>query len=180
MKTIVLLVLVAAVGCSKKPDCNSTTKGIDTTMATLQGHTTNTQMVANMVNAMTRLKTVVIKRCVDDKWSAEVVQCFADAANMGGLEDCQKKLDQGLRDKLNADIREIRNAPRAQMPDLPGHPQTLSPGSADSAAPGSAAPPPGTTDTPAPTPGSPADPAPPAPGGSGAPASADGAKASGW
>jgi hypothetical protein len=137
MKTIVLVVLVVVAGCGGKkgPDCNeSVAKGIEAATATLGGHSTSPQMMASMVSAMNQLKVAVTKRCTEDKWPAEVVNCFGGAKDMGDLQGCQSRLDKDLRDKLNADIREIRNS-RQRTPDVPGHPPTLSPGSG--AAPGS-------------------------------------------
>jgi small lipoprotein (TIGR04454 family) len=187
MKTIVLTVLIAVAGCGGKKgaDCEpAVAKGIESATASLQGRSHDPKMISNMVVAMAKLRTVVTKRCIEDKWSSDVVACFGDAKDLGGLQTCQSKLDKPLRDKLNADVREIRSAPRQHMPDVPGHPPSLSP---DPGAPGAA---PGSTgaapasDAPAPAAPAPAAPAPAAPAPS-APAPAAGSppstgSAGGW
>jgi len=39
-----------------------------------------------------RLRALIANRCVDDKWSAAVIDCYANVTEMDGLRDCRGKL----------------------------------------------------------------------------------------
>jgi hypothetical protein len=186
MKMIVLVLLLAAAGCSKKgsaeaPPCEaSIAKGIDTVASGIKSRATNAQMQENMMAMVGKLKSTITQRCVEDKWPAEAIQCFAGIANMKAMQDCQGKLNEEQRNKLVGDMRDIMlSTRRGRMPDgVPGHPPTLGGSGAGSgeAAPGATAPAP--AGTPPAADGSAAAPAAPAtpPGATTPPAAGSGSK----
>lgn len=161
MKTIALMVLLAAAGCSKQgSDCDaSIAKGIESVTETVKAGAANPQMQQNRIATMAKLKTTLTQRCGEDKWAGEVVQCFSTVKSMKDMQECQGKLNTEQRTKLLTEVRQIMLDSRGpRMPEgVPGHPPTLT-GSAGSG--NSAGGPDGSAAPPAPAPGGPAAPAP--------------------
>lgn len=171
---VALLELWAAAGCSKKgSDCEvSIGKGIDNFAATIKASAPNPQIQENKLATLNKLGATLTRRCTDDKWSPEVVSCFAAVAAMKDMQDCQAKLSAEQHTKLRDEMREIMMSSMGTR--KPGRSGSGAPdGSVDSAAApaGSAAAPAGSAAAPA---GSAAA---PAPAGSAAPAPATGANA---
>jgi hypothetical protein len=145
MKTIVLVALLAAAGCSKKAgsDCEpAIAKGMDNFTATIKSRATNPQMQETMAGVITKLKGVLVKHCTADKWAPEVTQCFTTVSNMKDMQECQAKLSEENRSKLMTEIREVMmNSRGPRMPgNIPGHPTTLGGTNSPNVAPGEPAP----------------------------------------
>ena len=186
LHAMLLSAVLASAACSKKaPDCDAAiAKGIDSYLTAMKSQMPNPQIVDAMG---AKFKEAFTERCKADKWSAEVVTCFATVATAMDLKTCQQKLTGDQQAKLQSELREAGTRMRGSMgggphmpAGMPGHPAALSGGSGAPAAPGPGAPPaPGgaaaapTGSTPppaaAPTPAlAPGSPAAPAPSGSGA------------
>ena len=108
MKTILFLAAIALAGCSKKGDSAASAcsdaigKGVDAMMNGGGG-----EMPPAMKAAGDTLKKTITNRCVEDKWSAEVIDCYAKATKRADLSACRQKLppDQGaklLNDQMKA------------------------------------------------------------------------------
>jgi hypothetical protein len=142
MKMIVLALVLAAAGCSKKSssDCEpAITKGMDAFLASVKNNSMNPQMQERITGMADRMKTVYIKHCTEDKWAPEVVACYGNMKSFKDRQECDAKLTDEQKSALRA---ERRSGPgRGGMADIPGHPQGLSGGSGGSAeAPGAAGP----------------------------------------
>jgi hypothetical protein len=190
MKTIVLVALLTAAGCSKKgSDCDSAIgKGMDNFSATLKANSGKSSMITpqimeEMQKRLGTLRTTLIQRCTEDKWPAEVTTCFATVSKRDEMQACQSKLSPEQQQKVTQAVMQVMMSGRGgQMPaGVAGHPSALS-GSgtaappADTTAPGSAPAPAGSApagSAPAPAGSAPAGSA-AAPAGSAAPA------AGGW
>jgi hypothetical protein len=151
MKTIILVALLAAAGCSKKGgDCDAAiAKGINNLTESVKSRG-GPQLEASLA-IVDKLKGALTKHCTEDKWPAEVIQCFTTVTNQKDMRGCQEKLTTEQKSKLMTDIQQVMMG-AMRMPPGAGHPSTLAgsgaPPGADPAA-GSAAPAPGSTEPPA-------------------------------
>ena len=184
--TFVMIALLAAAGCSKKgssassSDCEAAiAKGTDSLLATVKSRAASPQMQESMTEMVGKMKTTLTTRCTEDKWSAEVIECFTKLTSQAEMRTCEQKLTEDQRTKWRNDMRQIMGSMRMG----PGHPPAL--GSSAPPAAGSGAPPAGDTPpaaAPPATGGTAASPTPPAtpatPPAGGAPAG--GSSASGW
>src|SRR5262245_18901999 len=76
---------------STAPDCGSTAAVIVRALAD--------EDAKNEASAVT---TAITKRCTDDKWTADAVNCLGAAHDKGGLHDCgYQHLTQAQQDKLD-------------------------------------------------------------------------------
>jgi hypothetical protein len=161
MKTIMFVALVAAAGCSKKgSDCDASIgKGIDNFAATIKASAPNPQIQENKLSMLGKLRGTLTQRCTNDKWSPEVVSCFATVATMKDMQACQGKLSSEQRTRLLDEVREIMMSTMgARMPsvragdELPGGAGSsgAAPAGASAAPVGSAAAPAGSAAAPAP------------------------------
>lgn len=144
MKTIVLVVLLAAAGCSKKTsDCDaSINKGIDNFAASVKTESPNPQVQETRLTVIGKLRGALTQRCMEDKWPAQVVSCFRTVVSMKDMQACQAKLGEAQRSKLLTQIRQVMMGslgPRMPV-GMSGHPPMLA-GSGGAAPEGSAAPP---------------------------------------
>src|SRR6185436_9641465 len=108
-KLIWITVVVALAACSKKRDdagkggaagaggasacANAAAKGV----ASLSGG-------PEAGGVKEKLQAIYTTRCTEDKWPAEVIQCFETAVGMQGLKTCRGKLSPELAAKVQAEI----------------------------------------------------------------------------
>src|SRR5512140_431519 len=134
MKTIVLVALLAAAGCSKKTsDCEAAIgKGMDNFASEIKTTAPDPKMQEMRMGVITKLRGALTQRCNEDKWPAEVVACFNTVHGMKDMQGCQVKLNDAQRAKLMNEIREVMMSTMgARMPaGLAGHPATLTGSSA--------------------------------------------------
>jgi hypothetical protein len=71
-----------------------------------------TDRKAKVEEQATQLKTVLAKHCNDDKWAADVVDCFAAAATREAMQACRTKLPQDQQSALMADEMKVMMAGR--------------------------------------------------------------------
>lgn len=112
-----LLALSALSGCSKKGGgadaCgDSVAKGVDTMMAAGQKRMESSgsmapEMKAKMDEAATKLKAAITARCTEDKWPAEVIDCYGKATSREDLKACRAKLPSDASQKLQADEMKV-------------------------------------------------------------------------
>jgi len=150
MKTMWLVALLAAAGCSKKTaDCEASIgKGTDTLASEIKTRAaSNPQRRDAMLSRIGKLKTALTQHCTEDHWSPEALACFTTVASRDDLVACGDKLTDEQRGKMRAELGDLRRGSR--MPGMPGHPAMLAgsnappaPG-ADGAGPGSGAASPG-------------------------------------
>jgi hypothetical protein len=62
------------------------------------------EMKAKMDEAGVKLKGVMTNRCTEDKWSAEVIDCYGKAQKREDLRDCRTKLPQEQQAKLQSEM----------------------------------------------------------------------------
>jgi hypothetical protein len=187
MKTIVLVALLAAAGCSKKgSDCEAAmAKGTESMFETIKSRAAaNPQRMESLTEMVGKMRTTLTQRCNEDKWSAETVDCFTKVTSQPEMQACEQKLGTEQRTKLRTELRQIMSSMR--MTPGAGHPPTLGGSGAPPAPPGAATPPPGAaappaagTTPPASPPAGATPPAQPATPPSGA-APAAGSSANGW
>jgi len=144
MKSIALVALLAAAGCSKTgPDCGPPiNKGMDKMAAALKANpaaAANPQRMEAMMGVVDKLRTAMTQRCTEDKWPAEALPCFAEVSGQREVRACEDKLTPDQRTKLTQQLQQIMLGMRNQ-PGM-GGPMHADPAaaSAGSAPPGSAA-----------------------------------------
>ena len=67
---------------------------------------------AKVEEQATQLKGVLAKHCNDDKWPAEVVDCFGASATREAMQACRTKLPQEQQQALMADEMKVMMAGR--------------------------------------------------------------------
>ena len=157
MKLVMVLALLAA-ACSKKgggSDCDAaTSRGVDQTIAKRRGADAP-PMTPEEQKVPDKLKGVLAKACVDDKWSKEVIDCFKTAED---IAMCKEKLTPEQRASYTRNVMQVMMGSRGSggmpphgMPGgMPGGPMTGSqpttpppPSGSDTPPAGSAPPPAG-------------------------------------
>ena len=132
--SMLLFASLALAGCKKKAsgdDCaNVIPAAVDRVMPEMQKEMGGA-MPADKVTAMgTKMKDVLIKRCTEDKWSADYLKCLGNGKTSADMETCDKTLPKDQKEKLDKDLGD---AMKDMMGDMAGS------GSADMAGSGSAA-----------------------------------------
>ena len=112
MKTMWILALALAVaGCSKKAgggDCSdAVNKAVDTMMSRMSGANVPDEMKAAMKERGDALKKVIINRCTEDKWPADVTDCYSKAASREDIKACRAKLPADQSSKLQAEEMQV-------------------------------------------------------------------------
>jgi hypothetical protein len=122
MKTSIALVAalaLAGVGCSKKDggssaaagggDCTgSISRGVDKMAAARSGGKDLTPEIKAKMDEFTgKMKDVIIKRCNDDKWPAEVIACFETVSSRPEMMKCQSMLPQDQQDRVRNEVRDL-------------------------------------------------------------------------
>jgi hypothetical protein len=182
MKTIVLVALLTAAGCSKKgssaSECDAAiAKATESMLETIKSRAAaNPQRLEGMTEMVGKMRTTLTQRCNEDKWSSETVDCFTKVTSQAEMQACEQKLSNEQRTKLRGELRQVMSSMRPGG----GHPPALGGSGAPPAPPGGATPPPGGDTPPAATPpaGTAPPATPPAPGSGAAPAA--GSSANGW
>jgi hypothetical protein len=155
-KLIWIIAAVALVACSKKSDDagkGAAAGGVGTmagggevpTCAAAAGKAISTLGAGMEASGLKeKLLGIYTTRCTEDKWPAEVIQCYDAAAGMPGMTACRGTLPPEMGQKLITAIRAAMAGAAATMGRPPmGH------GGAAAPADGSAAPAPGAPAEPA-------------------------------
>ena len=114
MKTLLLFLVtsLALVGCGNKGGSSAAcgdaiNKGVDSMMAAsakrMEAMNAPPEMKTKLGEAAVKLKEVITKRCVEDKWSKEVIDCYAAATSQRDLSGCRAKLPTDQGDKLKGE-----------------------------------------------------------------------------
>jgi hypothetical protein len=114
-KTCMMIAALALAGCSKKSagssDCASAVdKGVQTMMAGSLEHAPEDQkagLQAAMKETGDKLKDILTKHCVDDKWSADVVDCYNKATSQPEIRACRTKLPADQAEKIGQEVRQV-------------------------------------------------------------------------
>jgi hypothetical protein len=133
MKKLSWIVLVVAlVACSKKSD-EAGKGGAAAAGAGGGGNTADCATAAAKAVASLgpgadasgmkeKLQAIYATRCTEDRWPAEVVKCYEEAAGMQGLTACRGKLPPELGTKLRGEIMSTMAAAAAAGGQAPaGH-----------------------------------------------------------
>jgi hypothetical protein len=113
MKTILFCTALAFLGCKKgssASDCaGAVTKGVDTMMAAgaKRMESAPADMKAKMEAASVKLKGVMTNRCTEDKWTADVISCYAAAEKREDLRNCRAKLPPDQAAKLQKEEMDV-------------------------------------------------------------------------
>ena len=105
MKTILFMAAaLALVGCKKKsetptgPSCGD---AIAKAVGAMPGG-------PGAGEVQTKLKEIMTKRCTDDAWPADVINCYATQANdMASMKKCREMLPADKQQALMTDIRGV-------------------------------------------------------------------------
>jgi hypothetical protein len=138
MKTILFCTALALLGCGGKKGAGNCAeaigKGVDTMMAAGAKRMENAppEQKAKMDEVGVKLKGVITNRCTEDKWSADVIDCYANAKKREDLRNCKSKLSPELATKLETEEREVMMGaglggmrPHGMMGGSGEHPETL-------------------------------------------------------
>jgi hypothetical protein len=123
MKTIILAAALCVVACSKKSDdgggggttsagggtCTDAAKGVDQMMSRAGGAASEADK-ASMAARGEQLKSIIVKHCSDDKWPADVIDCYTKAGSMPELKTCRSKLPPEQSQRLQAEIMQVMMA----------------------------------------------------------------------
>ena len=93
-------------GCSKKSadagagagPCADVAKGVDQMIAKAGGGGGPVSQRSD------QLKGILIKHCTEDKWAAEVIDCYANGQSMMDLKTCRGKLPAEQSQRLQGEI----------------------------------------------------------------------------
>jgi hypothetical protein len=134
MKTLLTfcasLALSLVVGCGSKGGdpaaCSAAVdKGVDTMMSSVKKRmdSTNTppELAQKIGDAGVKLKEVITKRCTEDKWSKDVIDCYASAQAREDLRTCRSKLPKEQGDKLQAEEMQVMSSMMGGMRGMMGH-----------------------------------------------------------
>ncbi|HET9992756.1 MAG TPA: hypothetical protein VFQ65_29680 [Kofleriaceae bacterium] len=113
MKAILFCSALALVACKKGSSASSCAdainKGVDTMMAAgakrMEG--APPEMKTKMEETAVKLKGVMTNRCTEDKWSADVIDCYSKAEKRADLRDCRAKLPQDQQAKLQSEETQV-------------------------------------------------------------------------
>jgi hypothetical protein len=115
MKAILFCSALALVGfgCKKGSSASSCAdainKGVDTMMAAgakrMEGAPPD--MKAKMEETAVKLKGVMTNRCTEDKWPADVIDCYSKAQKRTDLRDCRNKLPEDQQQKLQSEEQAV-------------------------------------------------------------------------
>ncbi|HEX5062552.1 MAG TPA: hypothetical protein VFV99_24435 [Kofleriaceae bacterium] len=117
MRLVIALVLASAFACGKKsPSATSqcadvAQKGVDAMVARAHERAASAQLPADIrakieertkqLDALApRLRAVITNRCVDDKWPAEVIECYGKVTSMEESRACRAKLSPEQQAKV--------------------------------------------------------------------------------
>jgi hypothetical protein len=119
MKTLSLVSISLALGLSIGPagcgskggsaaECASAAdKGVSTMLtmvkARMEQSGATPEQMTQVTEAIGKLKDVIVKHCVDDKWPKEVIDCYANASSQPEFKACREKLPQDAAQKLQTD-----------------------------------------------------------------------------
>ncbi|HEV7554726.1 MAG TPA: hypothetical protein VGO00_04670 [Kofleriaceae bacterium] len=131
MKKFLILALLLAAACGSKSDKSSDTAAGGGDACTVATAKAVDQMIGSRLKRMesragsdmtdrkakveeqaVQLKTVLAKHCNDDKWAADVVDCFGAAATREAMQACRAKLPQDQQQALMADEMKVMMAGR--------------------------------------------------------------------
>lgn len=104
---LALMAALATTGCSKKSDKGSAAGGPSCADA-----------IGKAVNAMpggpgggevkAKLQQIMTTHCTDDKWPADVVNCYAtQASDMASMKKCREMLPPDAQQKMMGEIRAV-------------------------------------------------------------------------
>jgi hypothetical protein len=111
MKAILFVSALALLGCSKKseegggdPCGTAINAAIDKMIASRKDAPPEMTDIAN------KLRGLMTQHCRDDKWPADVIECFKGASDQPSIKQCRQKLPQELAQKLQVDIMKVMSA----------------------------------------------------------------------
>jgi hypothetical protein len=125
MKTIGLfLALSLFAGCKKGGSAASQCadaigKGVDKMVAT--GNVQGSALPPELKARMEAVKTTMTNRCTEDKWSPDVMKCYAEAGGMQDLRKCREMLPPDQQSKLRADMMKAMGGGPGMGGMPPGH-----------------------------------------------------------
>jgi hypothetical protein len=155
--------LVLAVGCGSKggdaAQCSAAAeKGVDAMMKSRDTSSAPPEMQQKITEMGGKLKEAIGKRCAEDKWPKEVIDCVGAASTQPELKACREKLPKEAADKLRADEMQVMSSMMGAMGGMRGMRHGMGGGSGmgsgggDGAGSGMAAPAPSGSAAPAPAP----------------------------
>ncbi|HEY1812509.1 MAG TPA: hypothetical protein VGG74_09200 [Kofleriaceae bacterium] len=115
MKTLTFVsvsLALALAGCGSKGGstaaCSAAAdKGVSTMLTMVKSRMEQTgatpEQMTQVTEAIGKLKDVIVKHCVDDKWSKDVIDCYANASSQPEFKACREKLPQDQAQKLQTD-----------------------------------------------------------------------------
>ncbi|HEY1546525.1 MAG TPA: hypothetical protein VGG28_01830 [Kofleriaceae bacterium] len=112
--------LVLAVGCGSKggdaAQCSAAaTKGVDSMMKARDTSNAPPEMQQKITEMGGKLKDAISKRCAEDKWPKEVIDCVSSATTQPELKACREKLPKEAADKLRADEMAVMSSMMGAM-----------------------------------------------------------------
>lgn len=125
MKTLLVISCVLSMfGCGSKggsAQCgDAVAKGVDNMMANskkrMETMNAPPEMKQKLDEAGAKLKDVIAKHCVDDKWGKDVIDCYSSATTREDLRNCRGKLPPEQGAKLQADEMAVMSSMMGGMP----------------------------------------------------------------
>lgn len=110
MKAILFVAGVALVGCSKKSESSGDPCGAAINSAVDKMVAARKDAPPEMTEIANKLRTLMTQHCRDDKWPADVIECFKSASDQPGIKKCRQQLPTELAQKLQTDIMKVMSA----------------------------------------------------------------------
>jgi hypothetical protein len=129
MKTLLVISCVLSMfACGSKggsAQCgDAVAKGVDGMMANskkrMETMNAPPEMKQKLDEAGAKLKDVIAKHCVDDKWGKDVIDCYSASTTREDLRNCRGKLPPEQGAKLQADEMAVMSSMMGGMPGRAG------------------------------------------------------------
>ena len=103
MKTVLFVAALSLLtfGCKKKKAADATndcTAAVSRSMALSK---TEMEKMGTTAADMEKMTGLGVRRCTEDKWSADTIKCMVDAKTMADSQACYGKLTPEQQDKMN-------------------------------------------------------------------------------
>ncbi len=113
MKLVLLVSALALVGCSKKEEGGASADPCGTAINTAidkMKASRGADAPPAMNEIAEKLRTLMTQHCRDDRWPADVIDCFKGASDQPSIKQCRQKLPPEMSQKLQTDIIKVMSA----------------------------------------------------------------------
>jgi hypothetical protein len=110
MKTILFVTALSLMtfGCKKKKDAAAPTNDCAAAVShSMSLSKAEMEKMGTDAAMMQKMADLGVKRCTEDKWSADAVKCMLDAKTMTDAQGCYDKLTPAQQEKMNKEAEAL-------------------------------------------------------------------------